>query len=331
MTSMMKAVVITRPGGPEVLEIQERPLPEPGGEEVRVRVLVAGLNRGDLAQRVGHYPAPPGAPADIPGLEFMGVVDALGPRVHGWQTGQRVFGLVAGGGYAEYVLTHERLLAEVPSNLSDIEAGAVPEVFMTAHDALFRQARLVMGERVLIHAAGSGMGTAAIQLAHAAGATSYGTSRSPEKLQRVRELGLDVALPAPDFLAALREATAGAGVNVVLDFVGAPYMAQNLEALAPRGRLIQVGLMGGGKAEVDLRLLMNKRLQLMGTVLRSRPLDEKALVTHRFVDHVVPLLSRGVVRPVVDTVFSLAEVAAAHRYLESNASFGKVLLQVGER
>ncbi|MDQ3815241.1 MAG: NAD(P)H-quinone oxidoreductase, partial [Armatimonadota bacterium] len=264
----MKAVIITQPGGPEVLEIQERPLPEPGGEQVRVRVLVAGLNRGDLAQRVGHYPAPPGVPTDIPGLEFMGVVDALGPNVTTWKIGQRVFGLVGGGGYAEYVLTHERLLAAVPSNLSDIEAGAVPEVFMTAHDALFTQAGLVLGERVLIHAIGSGVGTAAVQLVRAVGGTSFGTARSPDKLERARELGLDVALPLPDFVPALREATNDAGVNVVLDFVGAPYMAQNLEALALLGRLVQVGVMGGSDAPVNLRLLMNKRLRLIGTVLR---------------------------------------------------------------
>jgi putative PIG3 family NAD(P)H quinone oxidoreductase len=326
----MKAIVITQPGGPEVLRIQERPLPEPGAEQVRVRVLVAGLNRADIMQRRGRYPAPPGVPADIPGLEIMGVVDAVGAGVTAWQAGQRVFGLVAGGGCAQYVVTHERLLAAVPENLSDVDAGAVPEVFMTAHDALFTQAELVMGERVLIHAAGSGVGTAAIQLVKAIGGTTYGTARSPEKLERARKLGLDIVLPLPDFVPALREATEGQGVHVVIDFVGGPYLAQNLLALSVQGRLVQVGAMGGGKAEIDLSLVMGKRLKIAGTVLRARPLEEKALVTRRFAHQVVPLLGRGVVRPVVDRVFAFEQVVQAHEYLESNASFGKVLLQMDE-
>lgn len=326
----MRAVVITQPGGVEVLQIQERLTPEPGGEQVRVRVLVAGLNRGDIVQRMGHYPAPRGAPADIPGLEIMGIVDAVGSGVQTWQAGQRVFGIVGGGGYAEYALTHERLLAPVPDNLGDVEAGAVPEVFMTAHDALFTQAGLVMGERVLIHAVGSGVGTAAVQLVRAVGGTSYGTARSPEKLEKAQELGLDVALPLPDFLPALQEATGGAGVNVLFDAVGAPYMAQNLAALSPLGRIVQIGVMGGGTAEVDLRVLMGKRLRLMGTILRARPLEEKAMVTRRFAEQVIPLLKRGAVQPVVDKVFPLEQVAAAHTYLESNNSFGKVLLQVND-
>jgi NADPH2:quinone reductase len=325
----VKAIVITQPGGPEVLQMQERPLPDPGGDQVRVRVQIAGLNRGDIAQRHGRYPAPPGAPPDIPGLEIMGVVDSVGPNVTSWELGERVFGLVGGGGYAEYALTHERLLAAVPENLSDVEAGAVPEVFMTAHDALFTQAGLVMGERVLIHAVGSGVGTAAVQLVKAIGGSSYGTARSPAKVEQAKALGLDVALPLPDFLPALQEATGGAGVDVIIDFIGQPYTPQNLQALAARGRLIQVGVMAGGTAEVDLRLLMQKRLRIVGTVLRARPLEEKALVTRRFVEQVAPLLLRGAVRPVVDRVFSLEQAAEAQQYLESNATFGKVLLQIG--
>jgi putative PIG3 family NAD(P)H quinone oxidoreductase len=294
------------------------------------RVQVSGLNRADLMQRQGRYPAPPGVPADVPGLEIMGVVDAVGSDVTTWRVGQRVFGLVAGGGYAEYVLTHEQLLAAVPEKLSDIEAGAVPEVFMTAHDALFTQADLAMGERVLIHAAGSGVGTAAIQLAKAVSSTVYGTSRSPDKLERAREFGLDQALPLPDFAAAVQDATGGAGVQVVLDFVGGPYLAQNLSALSAQGRLVQIGAMGGNRAELDLAVVMSKRLKLVGTVLRARPFEEKALVTRRFAEQVVPLLERGRVRPVVDRVFPFDQVRQAHEYLESNASFGKVLLQVAE-
>lgn len=323
----MKAVVITEPGGPEVLQLQERPRPEPGGEQVRLQVRVAGLNRADILQRRGQYPAPPGVPAEIPGLEIMGVVDAVGPNATIWKPGQRVFAIIGGGGYAEYVLTHERLLAAVPDNLSDLEAGAVPEAFMTAHDAL-TQAEFAAGERVLIHAAGSGVGTAAIQLVRAANGISFGTARSPEKLRRAQALGLNAALPVPEFLPALREATGGAGVNVVLDFVGAPYLAQNLEALAPRGRLVQIGTLAGAKCEIDLRLIMTKRLRLIGTVLRNRSVEEKALVTRRFSEAVVPLRARGVLRPIVDRVFALEEAAPAHAFLESNTSFGKVLLHL---
>jgi putative PIG3 family NAD(P)H quinone oxidoreductase len=326
----MRAVVITQYGGPEVLEIIERPVPEPGIGQVRVRVLVAGLNRGDILQRQGRYAAPPGAPSDVPGLEIMGLVDAIGPEVVMWQPGQRVYGLVGGGGHAEYALTHERLLASVPDNLTDEEAGAVPEAFMTAHDALFIQAGLRMGERVLIHAVGSGVATAAIQLAKAIGCTTYGTARSDEKIKRAQELGLDIALPLPDFASSIEESTNGLGVNVVVDFVGKPYLEQNLKALAKQGRLVQVGTMGGATAEINLGILMGKRLQITGTVLRSRPLEEKAMVTRRFADEVCPLLAKGTVWPVIDKVFPLDQVRDAQSYMESNSNFGKILLRMSE-
>ena len=308
--------------------MQERPLPEPGRGEVRVRILVASLNRADIMQRQGRYPAPHGVPQDIPGLEIMGVVDALGPGVTAWRTGQRVFGLVGGGGYAEFAVTHERLLAPVPDNLSDTEAGAVPEAFMTAHDALFTQAGLAMGETVLIHAVGSGVATAVLQLAKAMRCTTYGTARSPEKLAQAQEMGLDAVLALPDFVAAIREGTGGTGANVIIDFVGQPYFQQNLEALAPQGRLVQVGTLAGSKAEIDLGLVMQKRLRIVGTVLRSRPLEEKIGVTRGFAEQVVPLLARGTVKPVVDKVFAFEEAAQAQAYMESNVSFGKILLQV---
>ena len=348
----MRAIIITHPGGPEVLAIQERPLPEPGPSEVRVRVLVAGLNRADIMQRQGQYPAPPCAPRDIPGLEVMGVVDALGPGATVWQKGHRVFGQVGGGGYAEFVTTHERLLAPVPDSLSDIEAGAVPETFMTAHDALFTQAGLVLGERVLIHAVGSGftqpgrvmgervlvhtvgsgVSTAAMQLAKAIGCTTYGTARSPEKLEKLESaqaMGLDVALLQPDFVTAIREATSGAGVNVIVDFVGGTYFGQNLKVLAPQGRLVQVGTLAGSWAEINLDLVMRKRLRIIGTVLRSRPLEEKIAVTRRFAEQVVPLLERGAVRPVVDRVFGFEQAAEAQAYMGSNGSLGNILLRIG--
>ena len=324
----MKAIIITNFGGPEVLHIQERTVPEPGAEEVRVRVHVAGLNRADIMQREGQYPAPPGAPADIPGLEFMGTVDAVGSDVRNWQVGSRVFGLVAGGAYAEYIVTNAQLLVAIPDNLSDIEAGAVPEVFMTAHDALFGQAKLLAGEGVLVHAVGSGVGLAVVQLAKAAGAICYGTARSPEKLERAMEFGLDAALPLPDFLPALNELTAQQGVNVAVDFVGGAYFRDNIKALAICGRLVQVGALSGVRAHINLATVMSRRLQIIGTVLRSRSLEEKVLVTKCFASEVVPLLERGTVKPVVDRVFPFHEAVEAHRYLESNASFGKVLLQV---
>src|SRR5713226_7551888 len=195
----MRAVIITRPGGPEVLEIQDVETPEPAGEQVRVRVHASGINRADLLQRAGGYPAPPGSPSNIPGLEFAGEVDAVGPLVRMWKPGQRVMGLAGGGGQAEYILTHEGLLVEIPDNLDFVQAAGVPEVFITAHDALFTQGSLQLGERVLIHAAGSGVGTAAIQLAHMVGATTYGTSRTPDKLERAKPLGLDVGLTAQNF------------------------------------------------------------------------------------------------------------------------------------
>src|SRR6266480_1995310 len=240
----MRAVIITQLGGPEVLEIQNIEIPEPAGDQVRVRVRASSINRADLLQRAGGYPAPPGSPSNIPGLEFAGEVDAVGPLARTWKPGQRVMGLAGGGAHAEYILTHEGLLVEIPQNLDFVQAAAVPEVFMTAHDALFTQAGLQMGERVLIHAAGSGVGTAAIQLAHVAGARVFGTSRTPEKLERAKSLGLDVALSNQDFGAAVNRLTGGNGVHVVLDFIGAAYMEQNLEALGMWGRMVFLATMG---------------------------------------------------------------------------------------
>src|SRR5204863_5999246 len=241
----MRAVIITQPGGPEVLEIQDVETPEPTGDQVRVRVRASGINRADLLQRAGGYPAPPGSPSNIPGLEFAGEVDAVGPLVRTWKPGQRVMGLAGGGGQAQYILVHEGLLVEIPDNLDFVQAAGIPEVFMTAHDALFTQAGLQMGERVLIHAAGSGVGTAAIQLAHATGATTFGTSRTPDKLERAKELGLDFGLSDKNFADEVNRLTNGGGVHVVLDFIGAPYLEQNLQALTAWGRIVFLSTMGG--------------------------------------------------------------------------------------
>lgn len=326
----MRAVIITRSGGPEVLDIQDVALPEPVGDQVRVRVRAAGLNRADLSQRAGYYPAPPGSPANIPGLEFAGEVDAVGPLVHSWKPGQRVMGIIGGGGQAEYVLSHEGLLVEIPANLDFVQAAAVPEVFMTAHDALFTQGGLQMGERVLIHAVGSGVGTAAIQLAHTIGVTVFGTSRTLQKLEQARAIGLDFALAEQNFAAQVKQHTNDKGVHVVLDFVGAAYMEQNLESLATWGRLVLLATLGGAHANVNLSMLMGKRIQIRGCTLRSRTLEEKLAVTRCFATHVVPLLASKRIQPIIGDIYPLHEIAKAHVAMAENRNFGKLVLRIDD-
>ncbi len=258
-------------------------------------------------QREGKYPPPPGYPENIPGLEFAGEVEAVGAAVRAWQTGDRVFGITGGGAQAELVVVAESNLARIPRELDWNQAAAMPEAFITAHDALFTRARLQMGERVLIHAAGSGVGTAAVQLAHAAGATVYGTSRTAAKLAQARTLGLDESITVgespQEFVERVQELTDGAGVEVILDLVGGAYFPANLEVLAPRGRLICVGTTAGRKSEIDLGLVLRKRATIVGTVLRARSIEEKAEATRRFSAHVLPLVSRGVIRPIVERVY----------------------------
>lgn len=326
----MRAVVIPRPGEPEVLTVADAPTPEPGAGEIRVRVRAAGVNRADLLQRRGRYPAPPGWPQEIPGLEYAGVVDAVGPGVAEWSAGARVMGLVGGGGYAEYVVVHEREAIPIPAGLTFEEAAAVPEAFITAHDALFTQMGLAVGERLLIHAVGSGVGTAALQLAKAAGAFVFGTSRTPSKLERAAALGLDVGIDSTreDFADVVLSRTAGAGAHVVLDLVGGPYLEGNLQALAARGRMIVVGLTAGRTAQIDLGVLLRKRIRIAGTSLRARPLEEKIGVARRFREHVLPLLESGRVRPTVDGVWPMDLAAEAHRLMEGNANFGKLVLRI---
>ena len=327
----MRAVKITSFGGVEGLDVRDVPdAPPPTADRVRVRVRAAGLNRADILQRLGRYPAPPGYAQDIPGLEFAGEVESLGDDARAWKIGDRVFGITGGAAQAELVTVPESTLARVPDNLDWAEAAAVPEVFMTAHDAMFTQCGLQMGERVLIHAAGSGVGTAAIQLVRAAGAFAYGTSRTAEKLERAKKFGLagSVAVAGDPlrFTEAVKDWTTGEGVNVILDLVGASYLKANLAALALKGRLIFVGTTGGARAEIDYSVVMSRRLRIMGTSLRTRSLEEKATATRLFAQHVVPLLARGEVRPVIDKMFKLEEVRAAHERIESNESFGKVVL-----
>lgn len=326
----MRAVVITQPGGPEVLEIRDVPTPILAAGEVLVRVRAAGLNRADLLQRQGRYPAPPGVSPDIPGLEFAGEIAELGPQVEIWRPGQRVFGIVAGGAHAEYLVTHHATLAEVPANLDWAQAGSIPEAFITAHDALWKQAQLRAGESVLIHAVGSGVGLAAVQLVRAFGAIPYGTARTADKIERARPLGLEDGIQLDASLQGLAEHverwTDGRGFDVILDLVGGPYVAASVDALALRGRLMLVATSAGRKAEFDLGRSLSRRVTIRGTVLRARPLEEKIAVTRSFADEVVPLFARGVLRPNLDSVFPLSDVRAAHQRLESNATFGKVVL-----
>ncbi len=328
----MKAIIITGRGGPEVLEIREVPTPEPRGAQVRVRVWACALNRADLLQCKGVYPAPPGAPADIPGLEYAGEVDALGPDVVGpLKVGDRVFGIVGGGGQAEYVLSHERAVVPIPSNLDWVEAAAVPEAFITAHDALVTQGRALPGERVLIQAVGSGVGTAAVQIARAMGCEVWGTSRTAEKLEKTKPLGLDhgIAAAEGDFVEQVRASSGGGGIDVLIDLLGGPALEGNLAVLAPKGRLVLVGLLGGSQAPFDLNVMLHKRLTVVGTTMRARPLEEKIAATQRFGAHVVPWLERSLVRPIVDSVFAFEDVRAALWRLESNQVFGKVVLRIG--
>lgn len=327
----MKAVVISKPGGPEVLETRDIPEPVAGPDDLVVRVHAAGLNRADLLQRRGGYPQPGPKPEfEVPGLEYAGEVSAVGSRVDGFAVGDRVMGLLPGGGYAEYISTPDRLAMRIPPDLSWAEAGGTPEVYITAHDAL-RQCALVAGESVLVHAAGSGVGVAATQIAKAMGASLViGTAGSAEKLDAAAALGLDVGVNyhTQDFADEVLNATDGRGVDVVLDVIGAPYWDQNMRALARLGRMVIVGLMGGAKLEVNLGVFAAKRVQVRGTTLRSRPLEEKALAVRAFEKSVLPHIASGRIHVPVDRTFPLEEVADAHRYLESNANFGKVVLDV---
>lgn len=327
----MRAVFISKHGEPSGIGVSDVATPAaPTGDRIRVRVRAAGLNRADLLQRRGRYPAPPGYPENIPGLEFAGEVETLGDAADIWKVGDRVFGITAGGAQAEYVVVPQTTVARIPENLNWAEAGAVPEVFITAHDALFTRARLQRGERVLVHAAGSGVGTAAVQLAHAAGATVFGTSRTPDKLERVRDFGLNEAIVIHREPAELRDAvqrlTDGAGVNVVLDLVGGAYLPVSIETLAIGGRVVCVGTTAGVLCELNIGAVMRKRATIIGTVLRSRSVEEKADAVRRFAEDVVPLLESGRVRPVVEAVYAPEEIRSAHEHMESNRTVGKLVL-----
>jgi NADPH:quinone reductase len=322
----VRAVVFTGSGGNEVVRVEERRDPVPCGEEVVVRARFAALNPADLVQRAGSYPAPAGSPPDIPGLEVTGVVEACGERVTAWRKGDRVFGLVGGGGLADRVLVHERCLAPVPERLDDRVAAAVPEAFITAHDAVRSQAELTAGETLLVHGAAGGVGTAAVQIGLVTGARVLGVVRSERASAAVRELGAE-PIENETFAHRVDEATEGRGADVVLELVGAPHFEDDLEALALRGRVVIVGVGAGQETTIQLRTLMQKRAVVRGTVLRPRPLEEKAAAVRAFEREVLPALADGRMRPLVDSVFPGADVTEAFDRLAGSGKVGKVLIE----
>jgi NADPH2:quinone reductase len=323
----MKAATFAGAGGPDVITIGTVPTPTPGPQEIRVRVHAAGLNRADLMQRRGHYPAPPGWPADIPGLEYAGKVDALGASAQRWKPGDRVMGLVGGGAQAEAVVVHQDEAIPIPAELSFAEGAAIPEAFLTAYDALVARGRVAPGERVLIHAVGSGVGTAAAQIARHLGATVLGTSRSAAKLARAAEYGLDVGIDTSrgGFADAITEP-----VNVVIDVLGGPMLPQNLAVLAPRGRLILLGWLLGSKVDADFNPVLRKRLEIIGSVMRTRSHEERVPLVREFTERVLPLFDRRrqpgpLLRPVLERTVRMEQLADAHTALERNETFGKVV------
>jgi NADPH:quinone reductase len=325
----MTAIVIRAPGGPEVLVAEQRAVPQLGAGEVLVKVAAAGVNRPDVMQRLGHYPPPKGA-TDIPGLEIAGEVVALGAGATRWKIGDRVMALVVGGGYAQYCPAHESHCLPVPPGLSMTEAAAIPETFFTVWYNLFERGRLKAGETLLVHGGSSGIGTAAIQLAHAAGARVIATAGSAEKCEACRTLGADLAVnyKTEDFVLATKAATGGNGADVILDMVGGEYIERNYEAAAVEGRVVQIAFQGSPKSTVDFRRIMLKRLTHTGSVLRSRSVADKGAIARGVEQQVLPLIAAARVRPVMDSTFPLAQASAAHARMETSAHIGKIVLTV---
>ena len=328
MTIRARAVRITEPGGPEVLTIGEIDVRDPGPMELRVRVAAAGLNRADTLQRRGFYPAPEGVAPDVPGLEFAGEVEVVGAGVRDFAVGDRVMGIVPGAAMATSLVLPAREALPVPSELSLEDAAAIPEAFLTAYDAIFELGEARPGEVALIHAVGSGVGTAALQLCRRAGVVSIGTSRTEAKLARCVELGLTHALHAPEgeFAKAL-QAVAPGGADVILDTVGAKYLRENVRAVATRGRIVVIGLLGGAKGELSLGALLPKRARIEGSVLRSRAPEEKATLAQSFAKRCLPFFRDGSLRPVIDATLPMDEIAAAHARMDANDTFGKLVMR----
>jgi putative PIG3 family NAD(P)H quinone oxidoreductase len=330
MTSIpatMTAIGIASPGGPEMLTPQERPVPHPGNGEILIKIVAAGVNRPDVAQRKGVYPPPPGV-TDIPGLEVAGLVAACGPGVGRWKPGDEVTALVSGGGYAQYCVAHETHALPIPSGLTAAEAAAIPETFFTVWHNVFERGGLKTGETLLVHGGSSGIGTVAIQLAKAFGSRVVTTAGSTQKCDACRRLGADVAInyKTEDFVALTKSATGGNGAEVILDMVGGDYIERNYEAAAVEGRIVQIAFQGSPRANVDFRRIMLKRLHHTGSTLRSRSVPDKASIAQAVERNVWPLIAAGKVRPVMDNVFPLLEAAKAHARMESSAHIGKIVL-----
>ena len=327
----MRAAVISAPGGPEVLVVQQRPVPVPGPGEILVRVRASAINRADVLQRMGRYPAPLGVPSDIPGLEFAGEVVAKGENATLWTAGARVMGLVGGGAHAEYLVTHERAVAQIADSLDWATAGAATEACITAHDALVTQAGVRPGDTVLIHAVGSGVGLIAVQIGRQLGARVFGTARSEAKLDTGRAVGMEAGtLPAAAgwVAAAAKSWTNGLGVDIVLDLLGGDYVKESIAALAPKGRLILIGTLAGLESTLELRYMLSRRLTVRGTVLRARPLEERIAVTQRFAREVMPWLASGAVTVHIDASFPLDQIGQAHALMESNRTTGKIAIEL---
>jgi putative PIG3 family NAD(P)H quinone oxidoreductase len=327
----MKAVVLRQHGGPEVLQFEDVPTPVMGAEDILVSVVATALNRADLLQRMGFYPDPFPNEHEIPGLEFAGVVSAVGDRVRLWSVGDQVMGIVSGGAYAEQLVLHERQALKVPSNISVEDAAGVPEVFITAWDALVVQGGLTSGRWALVHAGGSGVGTAAIQICKAIGARIIVTCSSG-KVQACRDLGADVVVDysTQDFVEEVQRATDGLGVSTILDVIGGDYVERNIASLAVKGRIIQVGVMAGKPVPFSVGALLAKRATITGTVLRPRPLDEKIAITQRFAAEMLPLFETGQLKPVIDRRYSFADIADAHTFMASNGNVGKIVVRIAD-
>lgn len=326
----MRAVVIRQSGGPEVLAVSEVPEQEPGRGEVKVRIKATGVNRADLLQRMGHYPSPPDAPPDIPGLEYAGVIDSVGPGVTEWKPGERVFGLAGGGTYAESVVVHALTVSRIPENLTFVEAASIPEMFITAYDAMVSQCKLAAGECVLIHAVGSGVGMAAVQIATMLGARTIGTARTESKINDAKRFGLEQGIVVSDqeFAAQVMERTGRAGVDLTLELVGGNYLGEDIHCAANKGRIIIVGLVAGLRCDIDMGMVLRKRLTIKGTTLRMRPLEEKIIASRLLSKNMVPLFEKGLLKPVVDKVLPMDKAPEAHEYVEKNQNFGKVVLEI---
>ncbi len=325
----MRAVVLRSHGGPEVLEIQDVEAPVPGNDDISVDVVATALNRADLLQRMGLYPNPFPDGVEIPGLEFSGTVRSVGAHVRRWKVGDPVMGIVSGGGYAQQLVLPERQAMRIPTGISVADAAAIPEVFITAWDALVVQGVLTSGRWALVHAGGSGVGTAAIQICKAIGARIVVTC-SASKVAACRALGADVVVDygSQDFVAEVASATAGVGVDVVLDVIGGDYLERNIAALATKGRIIQVGVMAGKPVLFNVGALLGKRASIIGTVLRARPVEEKISISQRFASEVLPLFDAGVLQPVIDRRYQLDDIAAAHEYMASNGNTGKIVIDI---